>query len=204
MNSHITSFLEAICMLSLWFSASTPPSPGVSLDHSAFGLPWVGYWCRLKCCASVWHTEILPTPGSTSWRGKELLCIGVSQCFGLIFGHSTLFWLYRRHLEICRPNHHGCGLERVAGPLPVVPLDTVELICALLLWIVLSVQVGRTTCIKPPSCESETEGVRSGWWHLCQPREEGSGVLISFQLQRRCIHTCAVTLSLLHVFLHTF
>lgn len=59
-----------------------------------------------------------------------------------------------RHLEICWPDHHGRGLERVAGPLPVVPLDTVELIRILLLWVVLSIQVGRTTCVEPPaSCE---------------------------------------------------
>lgn len=62
-----------------------------------------------------------------------------------------------RHLEICWPDHHSCGLERVARPLPVVPLDTVELICILLLWVVLSIQVGRTACVKPPACESETQ-----------------------------------------------
>lgn len=62
-----------------------------------------------------------------------------------------------RHLEICWPDHHGRGLERVAGPLPVVPLDTVELIRILLLWVVLSIQVGRTTCVEPPACEIETQ-----------------------------------------------
>lgn len=62
-----------------------------------------------------------------------------------------------RHLEICWPNHHGCGLERVARTLPVVPLDAVEFVCTVLLWVVLSIQVGRTTCIKPPACESEAQ-----------------------------------------------
>lgn len=62
-----------------------------------------------------------------------------------------------RHLEICWPDHHGRGLERVARPLPVVPLDSVELIRILLLWVVLSIQVGRTTCVEPPACEIQTQ-----------------------------------------------
>lgn len=59
--------------------------------------------------------------------------------------------------EVCRPDHHGCGLERVAGPLPVVPLDAVELVCALLLWVVHPVEVGRTAGVEPPACEHKTQ-----------------------------------------------
>lgn len=62
-----------------------------------------------------------------------------------------------RRLETCWADHHGRGLERVAGAFPVVPLNTVELICVLLLRVVHSVQVGRTACIKPPACDRKTQ-----------------------------------------------
>lgn len=69
-------------------------------------------------------------------------------------------------LEICWTDHHGRGLKWVAGALPVVPLNTVELICVLPLWVVHSIQVGRTTGIKPPACEREAQkelGARQPW-----------------------------------------
>ena len=69
-------------------------------------------------------------------------------------------------LEICWTDHHGRGLEWVARALPVVPLNTVELICVLPLWVVHSIQVGRTTGIKPPACEREAQkelGARQPW-----------------------------------------
>lgn len=68
----------------------------------------------------------------------------------------------RRHLEVRRPDHHGCGLERVARSFPVVPLNPVELICVLPLWVVHSVQVGRTACIKPPACGRQTQELGTG------------------------------------------
>lgn len=70
--------------------------------------------------------------------------------------YNTAFLRCVWHLEICWSDHHGCGLERVARSFPIVPLNPVEFICVLPLWVVHSVQVGGTTCIKPPACESQT------------------------------------------------
>lgn len=58
---------------------------------------------------------------------------------------STWTW------EVHWPDHHCGGLQRVARAFPVVPLDPVEAIRVLALLVVDPIQVGRTTCVKPPA-----------------------------------------------------
>ena len=109
---------------------------------------------------SVWSAV------SLSELDREAACSCVFQSFGiksLKTGRHRSSGV-RRHLEICWADHHGRGLERVAGPFPVVPLNTIEFICVLPLWVVHSVQVGRTTGIKPPACESETQKELGARW----------------------------------------
>lgn len=54
-------------------------------------------------------------------------------------------------LEVVRSDHHGGGVQGVAGASEVVPLDAVELPDVVTDWVVDPVQVGETAGIKPPT-----------------------------------------------------
>lgn len=60
--------------------------------------------------------------------------------------------------EVGWSHHHGRSGGHQIGPLPVVPLDAVVACCAGQAWVVDAIEVGRTTCFKPPAC---TEGPQS-------------------------------------------
>lgn len=56
-----------------------------------------------------------------------------------------------RVLEVVRSDHHGGGVQGVAGASEVVPLDAVELPDVVTDRVVDPVQVGETAGIKPPT-----------------------------------------------------
>lgn len=58
-------------------------------------------------------------------------------------------------LEFSWSDHHGGGLQGVTGSSEVMPLDTVEFADVVTHCVVDSIQVGETTCIKPPALKKE-------------------------------------------------
>lgn len=134
----------------------------VTVPGLCVGAGGMQVWVR-RFTGSKWGTWIPVAPERVLpvWGGRGL---SVQPCLlelreqvsenGIIGHHSSGVC---GHLEICWSDHHGRGLERVAWAFPVVPLNTVELVCVLLLWVVHSVQVGGTARIKPPACESKTQ-----------------------------------------------
>lgn len=54
-----------------------------------------------------------------------------------------------------RPDHHGGVLEGVVRTFPVVPLDAVKWNFLRPVRVIHAIQVGRATCLKPPSCRQK-------------------------------------------------
>lgn len=155
-----------VCKLSVLFagvnSCSQSRSTGSQGEGSGCALVRRG---RQVCVVTSLGSS-LGMPESRFCGGRGAARGRVSELWDAVYAGSPS--------EVRRPDHHGCGLERVAGPLPVVPLDAVELVCALPPRVVHPVEVGRTTGIEPPACESKTQKGLGTRWPQLSHREAGT------------------------------
>ncbi len=57
--------------------------------------------------------------------------------------------------EISWTDHHGSGLERIAGSSEVMPLNAIEFADVVTHGVVDSIEIGQTASIKPPAWKND-------------------------------------------------